>query len=226
MTRSAGWRRRPGAREPRAARLRAVTAKDRGQYAVAAYWYRTAAERDGACAFGLAELLWERLDDQEGAAEWYARGARPSAVSSAAPTAPCSCSARAAARRRRWNWRRPPRTTTSPAGSSSGWPSWVSGSTCTVPGSWSSPRCTGCRPRSAPRTCPSGWRSSSTMPRSARPSANCTPNRSGSPPTRPSCPEAEKAYVEARARSATRAPINGTRSSTTTSTGTRTPAGC
>lgn len=61
--------------EPRAARLRAVTAKDRGQYAVAAYWYRTAAERDGACAFGLAELLWERLDDQEGAAEWYARGA-------------------------------------------------------------------------------------------------------------------------------------------------------
>ncbi|MEU3189615.1 hypothetical protein ABZ686_02990 [Streptomyces sp. NPDC006992] len=61
--------------DPRAARLRAVTAKDRGQYAVAAYWYRTAAERDGACAFGLAELLWERLDDQEGAAEWYARGA-------------------------------------------------------------------------------------------------------------------------------------------------------
>ncbi|SER49219.1 hypothetical protein SAMN05421870_102117 [Streptomyces qinglanensis] len=61
--------------DPRAARLRAVTAKDRGQYTVAAYWYRTAAERDGACAFGLAELLWERLDDREGAAEWYARGA-------------------------------------------------------------------------------------------------------------------------------------------------------
>ncbi|NSC22945.1 sel1 repeat family protein [Streptomyces albus subsp. chlorinus] len=61
--------------DARAARLRAVAAKDRGQYTVAEHWYRTAAERDGDCAFGLAELLWERLDDEEGAAEWYAKGA-------------------------------------------------------------------------------------------------------------------------------------------------------
>ncbi|MGI5349828.1 tetratricopeptide repeat protein [Streptomyces sp. CA-250714] len=61
--------------DARAARLRAVTAKDRGQFSVAEYWYRTAAERDGDCAFGLAELLLERLDDPQGAAEWYAKGA-------------------------------------------------------------------------------------------------------------------------------------------------------
>jgi hypothetical protein len=61
--------------DARAARLRAITAKDRGQYPVADHWYRMAAERDGDCAFGLAELLLERLDDPEGAAEWYAKGA-------------------------------------------------------------------------------------------------------------------------------------------------------
>ncbi|MEU2719754.1 tetratricopeptide repeat protein [Streptomyces smyrnaeus] len=61
--------------DARAARLRAVTAKDRGQFTVAAHWYGTATERDGDCAFGLAELLLERLDDPEGAAEWYAKGA-------------------------------------------------------------------------------------------------------------------------------------------------------
>ncbi|MBO8190607.1 tetratricopeptide repeat protein [Streptomyces oryzae] len=66
--------------DARAARLRAVTAKDRGQYTVADYWYRTAAERDGDCAFGLAELLLERLDDPEGAAEWYAKGAELGSV--------------------------------------------------------------------------------------------------------------------------------------------------
>ncbi|MDF4254448.1 hypothetical protein [Streptomyces sp. WMMB303] len=61
--------------DARAARLRAVMAKDRGQFTVADYWYRRAAERDGDCAFGLAELLLEWLEDPEGAAEWYARGA-------------------------------------------------------------------------------------------------------------------------------------------------------
>ncbi|MFI8850403.1 tetratricopeptide repeat protein [Streptomyces sp. 891-h] len=66
--------------DARAARLRAITAKDRGQYTVADYWYRTAAERDGDCAFGLAELLLERLDDPEGAAEWYAKGAELGSV--------------------------------------------------------------------------------------------------------------------------------------------------
>ncbi|MGP3989083.1 tetratricopeptide repeat protein [Streptomyces sp. 3N207] len=66
--------------DARAARLRAITAKDRGQFSVADYWYRSAAERDGDCAFGLAELLLERLDDPEGAAEWYAKGAELGSV--------------------------------------------------------------------------------------------------------------------------------------------------
>ncbi|WP_326807939.1 tetratricopeptide repeat protein [Streptomyces sp. NBC_01775] len=60
--------------EPRAARLRAIAAKDRGQWETAQHWYGKAAEWDGDCAFGLAELFVERLEDEERAAEWYAKG--------------------------------------------------------------------------------------------------------------------------------------------------------
>ncbi|MEU9111036.1 tetratricopeptide repeat protein [Streptomyces sp. NPDC048483] len=57
-----------------AARKRAVTAKDRGEWETAERWYRSAADTDGGCAFGLANFL-EEGGDLEGAAEWYRRGA-------------------------------------------------------------------------------------------------------------------------------------------------------
>ncbi|MFF4947913.1 tetratricopeptide repeat protein [Streptomyces chattanoogensis] len=57
-----------------AARKRAVIAKDRGEWETAERWYRSAADTDGGCAFGLATFLDEG-GDLEGAAEWYRRGA-------------------------------------------------------------------------------------------------------------------------------------------------------
>ncbi|UKY54581.1 tetratricopeptide repeat protein [Streptomyces inhibens] len=51
-----------------------MTAKDRGEGETAERWYRSAAERDGDCAFGLANFL-EEGGDLAGAAEWYRRGA-------------------------------------------------------------------------------------------------------------------------------------------------------
>ncbi|MEU8824817.1 tetratricopeptide repeat protein [Streptomyces sp. NPDC048636] len=56
-----------------AARKRAVIAKDRGEWETAERWYRGAAEHDGDCAFGLANLL-EEGGDLAGAAQWYRRG--------------------------------------------------------------------------------------------------------------------------------------------------------
>ncbi|MFJ3636505.1 hypothetical protein [Streptomyces sp. NPDC090112] len=57
-----------------AARTLAICHKDRWEFAEAERWYRSAADRDGGCAFGLATLLKES-GDQDGAQEWYARGA-------------------------------------------------------------------------------------------------------------------------------------------------------
>ncbi|MEU5879262.1 tetratricopeptide repeat protein [Spirillospora sp. NPDC047279] len=57
-----------------AARSLGIAMRDRGRYDEAERWYRTGAERDGGCAFGLATLL-ERLGDPAGAAGWYEKGA-------------------------------------------------------------------------------------------------------------------------------------------------------
>ncbi|GAA2423789.1 hypothetical protein GCM10010191_39920 [Actinomadura vinacea] len=57
-----------------AARTLAIMTRDRGEYERAEHWYRTAADHDGGCAFGLATLL-EKCGDLVGAAEWYDKGA-------------------------------------------------------------------------------------------------------------------------------------------------------
>ncbi|WP_138907393.1 tetratricopeptide repeat protein [Streptomyces chryseus] len=57
-----------------AARTLAICHKDRWEFAEAERWYRSAADRDGGCAFGLATLLKES-GDPDGAQEWYVRGA-------------------------------------------------------------------------------------------------------------------------------------------------------
>ncbi|MGW0712927.1 tetratricopeptide repeat protein [Streptomyces sp. NPDC002643] len=62
-----------------AARTLAIVHKDRWDFEEAERWYRSAADRDGGCAFGLATLLKE-AGDAAGAEEWYARGAELGSV--------------------------------------------------------------------------------------------------------------------------------------------------
>ncbi|MQY07734.1 tetratricopeptide repeat protein [Actinomadura macrotermitis] len=57
-----------------AARTLAIIMRTRGEHEHAERWYRAAADRDGGCAFGLADLL-DKSGDLAGALEWYDRGA-------------------------------------------------------------------------------------------------------------------------------------------------------
>ncbi|WP_432012915.1 tetratricopeptide repeat protein [Streptomyces cucumeris] len=68
------WARAADAGDAHASRTLAICHKDRGDFTEAERWYRTAAERDGGCAFGLARLL-DESGDSTGAEEWYGRGA-------------------------------------------------------------------------------------------------------------------------------------------------------
>ncbi|MEU9965656.1 SEL1-like repeat protein [Streptomyces malaysiensis] len=68
------WARAADTGDADASRTLAICHKDRGEFAESERWYRTAADRDGGCAFGLARLLHE-AGDSAGAETWYEHGA-------------------------------------------------------------------------------------------------------------------------------------------------------